>query len=144
MKAKTSNNWSNYENKRKEYSKEIREAKRINYQNFCSEIEATNEASRLYKAYAKSKVCKHLRKRLRKPEGGYTEGDMDKANLLLRTHFPGSRTACANNTEENITKPKQIDWKTARTICTEQEVRWAIMSFDRFKSPGVDGILPAF
>ncbi|XP_046145573.1 uncharacterized protein LOC123988859 [Osmia bicornis bicornis] len=42
------------------------------------------------------------------------------------------------------TDPVPADWVMAEKVINTDRVRWAIGSFKRFKSPGTDGIFPAF
>lgn len=142
--AKRTGNWTEYETQRREYSKAIREAKRADYRKFCEEIQETPEAARLYRAYSKDKGIRNLA--LKRADGKYTETEEEKAILLLQAHFPGSKPAstCEEPTMHKSQRATHKDWAKAKHIVTEQTTRMAVASFDRYKAPGIDGIIPAF
>ncbi|XP_054015994.1 uncharacterized protein LOC128896661 [Hylaeus anthracinus] len=72
-------------------------------------------------------------------------GEMDSLPLaarLRRVFFQGLRTEL-----EGLPLPgdqETRDWGTVRQNVTFNRIKWALESFDRFKSPGTDGIFPAF
>lgn len=128
-----------------EYNKEVRKAKRKSWSNFCESVNATPVAARLKKV-----LCKEHSNgigTLRKSDGSLTESREDTLELLLSTHFPGCRKR--QTTPTNLTKFRRFDgiemrsFVRSKQIFNEQRIRWAIRSFEPFKSPGEDGIFPA-
>ena len=80
---------------------------------------------------------------LKKPDGSYTEGDEERANLLLHTHFPGSISIDTQVAPTEPHNPRREDWETAKLVITEQKLKWAIDTFQPYKTAGIDGIFPA-
>ena len=66
----------------------------------------------------------------------WTESSLETNNLLVETHFPGcsevNEPIGENHCEHNLD----------HNIFTIDKVRWAINTFDPFKSTGMDGIIP--
>ena len=123
------------------YNKEIRSAKRSSFRAFCESITDTPAAARMHRAMARNKVETNCS--MKKPDGSYTENEEQKALLLLETHFPGSVVGGEPAGMERRVRAGPADWRIAAAVCTEQRVNWAIGTFQPFKSPGVDGIIPA-
>ena len=72
-----------------------------------------------------------------------TQSEGEMLELLLATHFPNSVV-----TEEMAACvaahcAKWCDWEMATEVVIYGRVEWAINSFARCKSPGMDGIFPA-
>ena len=124
------------------YSNEIRKAKRASYRKFCEEIAETPVAARLHKALGRDRGS--TISTIRKPDGTYTENEEERAELLLRTHFPGSVTLREMNWPPHRANTPNKDWVLAKQVITYHKVRWAVQGFQAFKSPGPDGIFPCF
>jgi len=81
---------------------------------------------------------------LRLPDGQWTSR-LEEAYLhLLETHFPGCHV---ENNSKHDSIPRWLpllNFTEVKRIITEDCVRWAIESMAPFKSPGKDGIYPAF
>lgn len=138
--AKNDGNWQGYTEVLTLYNKEIRKARRQHFRTFCEEIADTPTAARLHKAMAKGGTNPVMA--LKKPDGTYTKGEEEQAILLLQTHFPGS-VPVEITTVVDTSKPKKEDWEAAKRVFTAERMKWAISTFQPFKSPGVDGIFPA-
>jgi len=71
---------------------------------------------------------------------------MDKLELLFETHFPGSipLREDADRVVEDRVRPVPEDWAIAKSTVTLDRLKWAIGTFQPYKSPGLDGISPAF
>ena len=73
------------------------------------------------------------------PSDRRTQSEGQNFELLLTPHFSNSEvteglaTLCA----------ERSDWRLAARVVTYRRVEWAIDSFAPYKSPGMDGILPA-
>lgn len=69
---------------------------------------------------------------------------MQTIKLLMHTHFPDSTPAtshvipCTDTSAIHRKKP----YKLTNSIINREKVEWAIMSFEPFKAPGVDDIIP--
>lgn len=74
--------------------------------------------------------------------GDFTKSHEEAAKLLMDTHFPGNVTI---NTLELATMNEEdiiINDDTINGIVSYDKTKWAIKSFDPYKSPGADGIYP--
>ena len=129
--------WQYYRVEVKKFKKLVRKAKRSSWKSFCEGIEKTSETSRLRKILSK----KHIHPTLLQKDGGEWNVNPEEAlNELIDTHFPGS-IEIEDNYENN-----DFDQNLQSTdqIFTESVIEYAIDSFQPFKSPGEDGIFPAF
>jgi hypothetical protein len=68
---------------------------------------------------------------------------------LLRVHFPGSETIMEpfggwDGLELELPKRtgSRGDWALSRRIVSYDKLKWAVFSFQPYKSPGMDGIMP--
>jgi len=99
---------------------------------FCEAIIITCQAARLHRAI--SKGGPESNQALRKE-------DKKKLELLLATHFPGSTLQTDGNTTLTAqSRPRATDSAKAKSIVTTERLRWAIGTFQPYKSPGPDGI----
>ena len=55
----------------------------------------------------------------------------------MEKHFPG----CMSTPNLNLQPPNLLDTEVV-SIITVEKVKWAILTFEDFKSPGLDGIVP--
>jgi hypothetical protein len=66
-------------------------------------------------------------------------------DLLIQYHFPKS-TPLDDNENSHIIGPLRRatadDWNMSKEVVTPNKIKWAINSFDPYKSPGLDGIQP--
>ena len=79
---------------------------------------------------------------LRREDGSYTNSEIERAELLLRTHFPGSRVGNSGQPYSRPVNSGNQNRQIASHICTGDRIKWALSTFLRFKSPGTDGIFP--
>ena len=127
--------WQKYKDSLKLYNKVLRTAKRSSWRNFCTEIEATSEASRLRKVLSKDPTPPGF---LKRPDNSWTESSKETLELLLETHFPSSLDIESSNALfSNQGSPDYVH------LLSDSNILWAIKSFKPFKSPGPDGIFPA-
>ena len=139
--AKSSNSeicWDAYRLHLKLYKSAVRTAKNESWKQFCSSIESSNEAARLRKILKKEPVNVGL---IKTSGDSWAETPEESLRILLDTHFPGN---------EHIKQPSYIvhdvvesDWDLAADICSDDKIKFAILNFEPFKSPGPDGIFPA-
>ena len=87
---------------------------------------------------------------MKKPSGEYTCDTGEAAKLLLDTHFPGNvdansvqKCVCDNcNSLAEFIASNGFDDAEIENITNYNRVNWAINSFQKYKSPGLDGIYP--
>ena len=75
-------------------------------------------------------------------DGSYTGNLEERTSLLLETHFPGCTTSESTKESNGSLTSTKESWQIARKICTTERVKWAIKSFQPYKSAGIDGIFP--
>lgn len=81
---------------------------------------------------------------LRKPDGSFTESHEETAKILLDTHFPDNIPGEAVYTSEPEVNIPLMAYGNAGNILNMRMTEWALFSFEPFKSPGFDGLFPAF
>lgn len=76
------------------------------------------------------------------PNGEYTNTDEETLAAMMEAHFPSSTppNATRENRSPSVIPVEDLE---ANKIVSREKVRWAISSFEPFKSPGPDGIFPA-
>jgi hypothetical protein len=84
-----------------------------------------------------------------KADGSRTGDQRETLETLKLTHFPENRIVRDPNVDsEDILKTMDRSddeaWRTSRDLCKGNKVKWAINKLKAYKSPGPDGILPAF
>nr|AMS38355.1 hypothetical protein [Bactrocera tryoni] len=132
--AESEDCWNEYKDLLRDYKKLVRRTKRESWKNFCSGFEKTHEVARLRKLLSKSPASPGL---IRKSSGEWTDNCQDSLEDLVSVHFPGCKDAVSPSYEGSsaVNVPEHI--------FTENKIEWAIRSFDPYKSPGTDGIIPA-
>ena len=137
--AKRSNSessWNCYKSRLSTYKMALRKAKRTSWANFCSEIESTTEGARLRRILSKFPVSPSC---LQDENGGWTDSSSGTLNLLMDTHFPGSCSSVSRTATNSTSFPAQL----IKSVVSRKKVKWAVSTFEPFKSPGPDGIIPA-
>lgn len=129
--------WVDYRNKLRNYKREIRKAKKENYENLVEELVSIKDTSRLRKLLSKQE---HSIGNLRSSDGSWTENPRDTLRLLFQTHFPGCDLG--QDRPEIATSSNVASYPRAREIISLETVKWAANTFGPFKSPGIDGIYP--
>lgn len=115
----------------------MREASRLNFRSFWESISSIPEAARLHRALAKD--TKESKMALKQRDNEYTR--YERTIILLKTDFPGSTTSILNNHRED-TVPTTNTWSLGKKIFSYRSVYWAISTFGKYKSSGIDGIWP--
>ncbi|XP_037815958.1 uncharacterized protein LOC119606498 [Lucilia sericata] len=135
--AKRSNNWSPYKSSVNYFKNMIRNAKRKAWRDFCSNVEGSSETNRLRKILSTTQAVPSY---IQKPCGSWTTSSRESLEVLLDTHFPGCQPIEDNGImttlDHNTTNPSSV-------IINRERICWALNSFDPYKSPGPDGIIPA-
>ena len=141
--AKANGDWASYKLERNSYNNNIQEAKRKEWERFCSELEGVPEAARLHKLLSKDNT--NGIGMLKRSEGGITANREEVLEELLKTHFPESKdkeSYTYQSIEPRYTERKRA-WSNSGNIFTPEKVDWAVRSFHPLKAPGGDQIFPA-
>jgi hypothetical protein len=139
--AKKSGNWTDYKRTLKEYNKALRQAKRESWRRHCQENENTPECARLHKIL--SKGGQSAINSIQPENGEYATTEKETLEELLRVHFPGSEII-SEHVEGwdglGLEFPK--DWAVSKRVIDYGKIKWAVFSFQTYKSSGTDGIMP--
>ena len=130
--------WEQYKNKRKEFKKQIRKAKRQCFIDKLKEIETIKDTSRLRKMMSKQK---NVPGNIKRSNGTWTESAKETLEALFETHFPGCNLNTKIFSRESLcheTTTSDMDYG----LVTVEKIKWAISTFVPYKSPGLDGIYP--
>ena len=141
-KAKASclqSDWDTYKENLRKFKIEVRKCKRRSWRSFCEKIESISECSRLRRILSKKQPVCGL---LKSDTGIWTSTTSESLDLLVSTHFQESRIA-QNCHREHLALNDLNDLSIVSDIVTKQKIKWAINSFQPFKTPGLDGIIPA-
>lgn len=109
---------------------------------FCEAIDSLSGASKLRKILAKEKVVPGY---IRKLDGSWAEDSDEVGNILMDSHFPDSVEFVGSLTEETTAEWNKVGLpldECARVV-SEERLKWAIFSFEPYKSARVDKIFPA-
>jgi hypothetical protein len=138
--AKSEGNHNLLTDARREFSKLIRKLKRKDWQKFCEEAVSPKQVSRLHKIMQKRD--NRSLGILKRADQQFCESPEETMNLLMDTHFPGSRK-CNRKDPPPKEGGNHCDTKDERTaFITPDRVRMAIMSFGSLKAAGMDDIKP--
>jgi hypothetical protein len=145
--AKKSGNWTYYKRNLTDYNTALRHAKRESWRRHCEEIEKTPECARLHRILSK---CGQSAVSSTQPENAeYTTTEKGTLEELLRVHFPGSEkipetSGGWNGLELEFPKWKgsREDWTISKSVISYDKLKWAVLSFQPYTSPGIDGIMP--
>lgn len=141
MNTCTDKDWDKYQATKVRYSKRLRFRSAKSWKRYSTGIETLNHANRVRKVLA-DQPASDLGS-LKKPDGTYTSSKEESQNLLLVTHFPGSEVLTTIKWQDEEYNSDNAHWQIAERVITEDKLRWAISSFQPFKSAGPDGIFPA-
>ncbi|XP_065366817.1 uncharacterized protein LOC135959717 [Calliphora vicina] len=135
--AKRLGNWPEYKSSVNHFKNLTRNAKRKAWRDFCSGVEGSSETNRLRKILSTSPVVPSY---IQKPCGRWTLNSKETLEVLLDTHFPG----CLPVDDETMNGAADSVAPGDNSVPINRDrIQWAIKSFDPFKSPGPDGIIPA-
>ncbi|XP_058827364.1 uncharacterized protein LOC131687303 [Topomyia yanbarensis] len=146
-KANITGNWSNYRTALTKYNTELRKAKKLSMHEFCENIGNFPEAVRLQKALSKDHT--NGLGQVKNGDGFLTIDNSEALDVLMNTHFPGSVAKDENSTGQDCdgihpNRTCEASQKLASQIFTPSLIKWAINTFEPYKSPGPDNILPIF
>ena len=82
------------------------------------------------------------------PNSEWTVSSEEVILNLLQTHFPGCVVVSGDISHMDSTPQRtrwipSYSWETAKSLITEDRIKWAFESMTPYKYPGEDGILPA-
>jgi hypothetical protein len=145
--VKKSGNWIDYKRTLTDYNKALRQAKRESWRRYCEETETAPEYASLQRIL--SKDGQSAISTLQLENGEYTTTEKGTLEELLRVHFPGSEIILEpsggwDSLELKLPKWKgsREDWAVSRRVLSCDKLKWAVFSFQPYKSPGIDGIMP--
>jgi hypothetical protein len=145
--AKKSGNWTDYKRTLKGYNKALRQAKRETWRRHCEEIHKAPECARLH--WILSKGDQSAVSSIQLENGEYTTTEKGTLEELLRVHFPGSEIIREPSggwygleLEFLKWKGSREDWAVSKRVISYDKLKWAVFSFQPYKSPGTDGITP--
>ncbi|XP_065359422.1 uncharacterized protein LOC135953441 [Calliphora vicina] len=133
--AKRLGNWSVYKSSVNKFKNLVRNAKRKSWRSFCSGVEGSSETSRLRRILSSSAAVPSY---IQKSSDSWTTSGKETLEVLMDAHFPGSVPLSEGNTAISYTGPFEVT-----ILINEERLKWALRSFDPYKSPGPDGIIPA-
>jgi hypothetical protein len=139
--GKDLHSWDLFREAQWNYRKEVRKASRDAWRAFRSSIDNLPKSARLHRALSKDPTNKLSS--LVAPSGGKTQSEGETLELLLTTHFPDSGVTQESAVPAAALLARCPDWRLATRVVTYRRVEWAIDTFAPYKSPGVDGIIPA-
>lgn len=122
------------------FKKAILRAKLWSWRNFCSSLESYPDTVRVQKCLSKNNFV--AGGPIQKPDGSFTDTDIDALQELMRVHFPGfSMEECIGRRGVR----SMLDWgsSTLSEVVNEKKVLTALSLFSPYKSAGEDGIFPA-
>ena len=145
--AKKSGDWTDYKRTLIDYNKPLRQAKRESWRRHCEETEKAPECARLQRILSKdeqSAICS-----IQLENGDYTTTEKETLEELFWVHFPGSEIILEpsggwDGLELVFPKWKgsREDWAVSKGVVSYIKLKWTIFSFQPYKSPGMDGIMP--
>jgi hypothetical protein len=145
--AKKSGGWTDYKRTLTDYNKALRQAKRESWTRHCEEIEKAPECARFHRILSKN--AQSAIGSIQLESGDYTTTEKEALEELFRVHFPGSEIILElsggwNGLELEFPKWKgsKGDWAVSRRVVSYNKLKWDVFSFQPYKSPGMDGIMP--
>jgi hypothetical protein len=133
--------WDLYREAQRNYRKEVRKASKNAWRAFCSSIDDLPRSAKLHRALSRDHKIKlgSLVAPTRRP----TQSEEETLELLHTTHFPNSGITQEVAAHAAALLTRRPYWRLATRLVTYRRVEWAIDSFARYKSPGMDGIIQA-
>ena len=141
MKRKDPVDWELYKEAQRQYKKSIEISTRASWRKYSESLEKGSEVSRLQKILSEGGAPKLGRLKL--DNGEYTTTREETLKHLMETHFTDFEAIPAG--QERIQRPgirKPKDWNAAARVVKPALVKWAISTFEPYKSSGPDEIRP--
>jgi hypothetical protein len=144
--AKKSGDWTDYKRSLTDYNKALKQAKRGSWRH-CEEIEKALESARLHRIL--SKGSQSAIGSIQLESGYHTTSEKETQQELLQVHFPGSEIILEPLAGWDGLELQSPKWKGTREdravskrVISYDRLKWAVFSFQPYKSPGMDGIMP--
>lgn len=129
--------WNEYRASLRDFKRIIRKEKRNSWSSFCENLQGTNKTANIMKALRSESVADSM---LRREDGTWTESTDSRLKMLIDHHFPDSDVP--NPRGESRLPQGRDARRTAKSIVDIDKVKWAVNSFDPYKAPGTDGVIP--
>lgn len=133
--------WAIYKAHRNKYSEMILRSKEESWRKYCEKVEGARETARIHRIMASEPIT--IPGFLKTGDGSFTKTHTETAELLLSTHFPGSVKETDTSLNYSFEETTFAQSEVENEIITPNRIKWAIFSFDSYKSPGIDEIYPA-
>ncbi|XP_054085716.1 uncharacterized protein LOC128921627 isoform X2 [Zeugodacus cucurbitae] len=120
------------------FKSEMKKAKRSSWRAYCESVEGCQESSRFGRILSKSPISVGY---LRDGAGEWTSSSEESLlylKLLLDAHFPKNQSV-----ERASLGELQGGESAFVNLLDDRHLTWSLNSFKPFKSPGLDGIIPA-
>ena len=138
--SKNEADFANLKAATKNFTKNVRKAKRSRWHLYCEATQTPQQMARLSKAlFRKEDNCLNL---LRYPNESYTRTPEDVSNLLFETHFPDSQSDWSEMANDIPRGTTCTEMDLRDHFITEHMVKKAFESFGSLKSAGPDNIKP--
>lgn len=130
---------------RSKYSKKCTKARLKHWKGVLHKLDSTKDLARMQK-FMENGSSKLLTTIL-KSDGSYTKSQSETQAELMRSHFKGAKELGPNDDwpdelpEDLTLTDKEI--RDIETCVTKAKIKWAIKSFQPFKSAGTDEVFPA-
>jgi hypothetical protein len=140
--AKKSGNWTDY----KRTLMALRQAKTESWRRHCKKIEMAPECARLHRILSKGEQSAVSSIQLENGECTTIEkGTLEES---LWVHFPGSELIPEPSGGWEVLelqfpkwKGSRVAWAVSKRFISYDKLKWAVFSFQPYKSPGIDGIM---
>jgi hypothetical protein len=140
-KRKTPEGWKVYKDAQRNFKGELERAKAEKWQEFCSGMDNLPDTARLARILTKDNSARL--QCLKDSTGSFMETEEDTLSHLLEANFPDFVREDVSVQGTTVWRQtRRSDWATAAKVVTPEKVKWAMLSFEPYKTPGPDGIFP--
>lgn len=128
--------WDIYKTSLSIYKAEIKKSKRASWRAFCESVEGCSETARFRKVLSKTSPPIGY---IKLTNGSWALNSDESLDALLESHFPPGEEEATESPQANQTEGNLL----AMDIVNQEKLVWAVNNFEPYKSPGLDGIIPA-
>ncbi|XP_011313447.1 uncharacterized protein [Fopius arisanus] len=139
--TKSHEDWTQYRNSQEEYKRLIKKSKETAWKDFCDDLEALPQRARLRRVFS-GEPTQGLGEIIL-PNGEIITQPNDILEHLIQVHFPDSNLQRRDSRTGTVLEQTERGgpyWRLASEIITMAGLRWAVDSFDMYKSLGPDGL----
>lgn len=130
---------------RSKYGRRCKKAKLCHWKVFLHKLNSSKELARMQKFMENGKT--ESLTTIIKSDGTYTKNQAETQSELVKSHFKGATVLTKEEAWPDILPdPIQLstcDKENIKTCILTPKIRWALQSFQPYKSPGTDEIFPA-